>query len=40
MFREQFPSNPLADNALYMIGECAYSQKKYQPAIERSTTSS
>lgn len=34
MFREQFPSNPLADNALYMVGECAFSQKKYQPAIE------
>lgn len=34
MFREQFPTNPLADNALYMIGECAYSQKKYEPAIE------
>ena len=34
MFREQFPSNPLADNALYMVGECAFSQKKYAPAVE------
>lgn len=34
MFRGQFPSNPLADNALYMVGECAFSQKKYQPAID------
>jgi tol-pal system protein YbgF len=34
MFRDQFPGNPLADNAVYMIGECYYSQKKYEPAIE------
>jgi tol-pal system protein YbgF len=34
MFREQFPANPLADNALYMIGECAYSRKKFAEAIE------
>jgi tol-pal system protein YbgF len=34
MFREQFPANPLADNALYMIGECAYSRKNYAAAIE------
>jgi tol-pal system protein YbgF len=33
MFREQFPTNPRADNALYMVGECAYSQKKYPQAI-------
>jgi tol-pal system protein YbgF len=34
MFREQFPSNPRADNALYMVGECYYSQKKYESALE------
>ena len=34
MLREQFPDKPLADNAVYMIGECLFSQKKFQPAIE------
>jgi len=34
MYREQFSSNPLADNALFMIGECYFSQKKYDKAIE------
>jgi len=40
LYREQFPvdaagnPNPLLDNALYMIGECRFSQKKYAPAIE------
>jgi tol-pal system protein YbgF len=33
MFREQFPNNPWADNALYMVGECAYSQKQFPRAI-------
>jgi tol-pal system protein YbgF len=33
-FVDQFPSNPLADDALYMIGECYYSQKKFTQAIE------
>jgi len=32
---EQFPSNPLADDGLYMIGECYYSQKKFAQAIEQ-----
>jgi tol-pal system protein YbgF len=32
---DQFPSNPLADDALYMIGECYYSQKKFAQAIEQ-----
>jgi tol-pal system protein YbgF len=32
---EQFPSNPLADDSLYMIGECYYSQKKFTQAIEQ-----
>jgi tol-pal system protein YbgF len=34
MYREAFPASPLADNALYMIGECRFSQKKYAPAVE------
>ena len=34
LYREQYGANPLADNALYMIGECRFSQKKYAPAIE------
>ena len=34
-YREQFPASPLADNALYMIGECHFSQKKYDKAIEQ-----
>ncbi len=34
LYREQFGANPLADNALYMIGECRFSQKKYAQAIE------
>lgn len=34
-FIEQFPTNPLADDALYMIGECYYSQKKFARAIEQ-----
>jgi tol-pal system protein YbgF len=32
---EQFPTNPWADDALYMIGECYYSQKKFAKAIEQ-----
>ncbi|MCX6566872.1 MAG: tetratricopeptide repeat protein [Candidatus Aminicenantes bacterium] len=34
LYREQFGASPLADNALYMIGECRFSQKKYAAAIE------
>ncbi|MBN1938963.1 MAG: tetratricopeptide repeat protein [Candidatus Aminicenantes bacterium] len=40
LYREQFPvdpsgyPNPLLDNALFMIGESRFSQKKYAPAIE------
>lgn len=34
-FVEQFPTNPLADDALYMMGECYYSQKKFAKAIEQ-----
>ncbi len=34
-FREQFPElSLLADNALFMIGECYFSQKKFEKAIE------
>jgi tol-pal system protein YbgF len=35
MYREQFPESPLADNSLYWIGECYFSQKKYPEAIEQ-----
>lgn len=34
MYKEQFPSSPLADNALYWIGECAYSQRKFEDAVD------
>jgi TolA-binding protein len=30
MYREQFPESPLADNSLYWIGECYFSQRKYR----------
>ncbi len=35
MYREQFPESPLADNSLYWIGECYFSQEKYAGAIEQ-----
>jgi tol-pal system protein YbgF len=35
MYREQFPESPLADNSLYWIGECYFSQKKYAEAIDQ-----
>lgn len=34
LYRETFPDSPLADNALYWIGECLFSQRKFDPAIE------
>ena len=34
MYRESFPASPKADNALYMIGECYYSQKKFAKAVD------
>ena len=34
LYRQQFPDSPLADNALYWIGECRFSQKKYEEAID------
>ena len=33
MYRESFPDSPLADNALYWIGECDYSLRKFPEAI-------
>jgi len=33
MYKGQFPDSPLADNALYWIGECYYSQRKFDDAI-------
>jgi tol-pal system protein YbgF len=35
IYRENFADSPLADNALYWIGECYYSQKKFDQAIEQ-----
>ena len=34
LYRKQFPESPLADNALYWIGECRYSQRKFEEAID------
>jgi tol-pal system protein YbgF len=34
LYLQQFPDSPLADNALYWIGECHFSQKKYEEAID------
>jgi tol-pal system protein YbgF len=34
VYRTTFPESPLADNALYWIGECLFSQRKFDPAIE------
>jgi len=33
MYKDQFSDSPLADNALYWIGECNYSQRKFEDAI-------
>ncbi len=33
MYLEQFPESPLADNSLFWIGECYFSQEKYKEAI-------
>ncbi len=32
---QQFPDSPLADNSLYWIGECYFSQKKFREAIDQ-----
>lgn len=34
LYRQQFPESPLADNALYWIGECYFSQKNFKEAID------
>lgn len=34
IYREQFSESPLADNALYWIGECHFSQEKFAEAID------
>ncbi len=33
LYRDDFPDSPLADNALYWVGECFFSQRKYEEAI-------
>lgn len=33
IYRENFPESPVADNALYWIGECYFSQQKFEEAI-------
>jgi TolA-binding protein len=35
MYRENFPDSPLTDNALYWIGECYYSQRKFEEAVDQ-----
>jgi tol-pal system protein YbgF len=34
IYRDNFPDSPLADNALYWIGECFFSQKKFSEAVD------
>lgn len=34
LYREQFLNSPLSDNALYWIGECHFSLKEFDKAIE------
>jgi tol-pal system protein YbgF len=34
IYREQFSESPLVDNAQYWIGECYFSQRKFEEAIE------
>lgn len=35
IYREQFTDSPLADDALYWIGECYFSQKKFEQAVNQ-----
>lgn len=35
LYRINFSESPLADNALYWIGECYFSQEEYQKAIDQ-----
>lgn len=32
-FLEKYPASPLADNALYWIGECYFAQRKFEQAV-------
>ena len=34
IYKSHFPESPLSDDALYWIGECYFSQEKYNDAIE------
>jgi tol-pal system protein YbgF len=34
IYRDNFPDSPLADNALYWIGECFFSQRKFNEAVD------
>lgn len=34
IYKEQFSESPLADNAQYWVGECYFSQEKFEEAIE------
>jgi tol-pal system protein YbgF len=34
IYKSQFPESPLSDDALYWIGECYFSQEKYDEAVE------
>lgn len=38
IYRQQFADSPLADDALYWIGECYFSLKKYTEAIDEFNT--
>ncbi len=35
IYLEHFPESPLADNALYWIGECYFSQENFEEAIKK-----
>lgn len=35
LYLENFPESPLSDDALFWIGECFFSQKKFEDAIEK-----
>jgi len=34
IYRDNFPDSPLADNAVYWIGECLFSQRKFNEAVD------
>jgi len=34
IYRDNFPDSPLADNAIYWIGECLFSQRKFGEAVD------